>query len=79
MVRDQRRGCERSNHRAADEGQFIHSVKIIAFNTEDGWSRDVTQEIATKLLDLNKEGASLGAAARELVERETGQSVTAVV
>jgi len=54
-------------------------VKIIAFNTEDGWSRDVTQEIATKLLDLNQEGASLGAAARELVERETGQSVTAVV
>jgi len=54
-------------------------MRIVAFNPEDDWSRDVTQEIATKLLDLNQEGVALGAAAREFVERVTGQSVTAIV
>lgn len=61
------------------EGQFSRPIKIVAFNTEGGWSRDVTQEIATKLLDLNQEGVALGAAAREFVERVTAQSVTAIV
>jgi len=61
------------------EGQFSRPMKIVAFNTEYEWSRDVTHEIATKLLDLNQEGVALGAAAREFVERVTGQSVTASV
>jgi len=47
-------------------------MRIVAFNPEDDWSRDVTQEIATKLLDLNQEGVALGAAAREFVERVNG-------
>jgi hypothetical protein len=37
------------------------------FNTMEGWSRDVTREIAEKVLDLNNMGTALGAAARELV------------
>jgi len=54
------------------EGQIERPLKIVAFNTEDGWSRDVTRGIATKLLHL-------GAAAREFVERVTGKSATAIV
>jgi hypothetical protein len=54
-------------------------VRVVAFNTEQGWSRDVTHEIATKLLDLNQEGVALGAAARDFVERVTGQSATAAI
>ena len=61
------------------EGQFSRPIKIVAFNTEDGWSRDVTLDIAMRLLDLNQEGVALGAAAREFVERVTGQSATAIV
>ena len=61
------------------EAQFNRPLKIVAFNSEDGWSRDVTQEIAVKLLDLNQAGVALGAAAREFVERVTGQSATAIV
>jgi hypothetical protein len=61
------------------EGQFSRPIKIVAFNTEDGWSRDVTQEIATKLLDLNQNGVALGATAIEFIERVTGQSTTAIV
>ena len=61
------------------EGLFSRPIKIVAFNTDDGWSRDVTHEIATKLLDLNQNGVALGAVAREFVERVTGQSATVIV
>jgi hypothetical protein len=31
------------------EGQFGNPVRVIAFNTAAGWSRDVTEEIAREL------------------------------
>ena len=55
------------------EGQFDRPVKIVAFNT------DMTRNIATKLLKLNRDGVELSAAARDFVERVTGQSATATV
>jgi len=58
------------------QGQFDNPLRVVAFNTEEGWSRDVTQEIATKLLDLNQNGVALGAAARDFVNRVTGKSAT---
>jgi hypothetical protein len=61
------------------EGQFNHPVRVIAFNTEEGWSRDMTKDIALKLLDLSMEGWVLGVAAREFVERETGQTARVIV
>jgi hypothetical protein len=61
------------------EGQFKRPLRVIAFNTEEGWSRDVTREIAEKLLDLNNAGIALGAAAREFVERVTGESAKVIV
>jgi len=61
------------------EGQVNRPVRVVAFNTEQGWSRDVTHDVATKLLDLNQKGVALGAAAREFIERVTGQSATAAV
>jgi len=30
-------------------GEFNHPVRIIAFNTSEGWSRDVTVDIADEL------------------------------
>jgi hypothetical protein len=61
------------------EGQLKRPLRVIAFNTEEGWSRDVTREIAEKLLDLNNAGTALGAAAREFVERATGESTKVIV
>jgi len=61
------------------EGQFERPVRVIAFNVDEGWSRDVTGEIALKLLDLNREGTALGEAAREFVRRVTGKSPTVTV
>jgi hypothetical protein len=60
------------------QGQFDNPLRVVAFNTEEGWSRDVTQEIATKLLDLNQNGVALGAAARDFVNRVTGKSATVI-
>jgi hypothetical protein len=31
------------------EGQYQNPVRIVAFNTAEGWSRDVTDEIAWEL------------------------------
>jgi hypothetical protein len=31
------------------EGQYTHPVRIVAFNTTEGWSRDVTVDIAEEL------------------------------
>jgi hypothetical protein len=31
------------------DGQYNHPVRIVAFNTSEGWSRDVTMDIADEL------------------------------
>jgi len=31
------------------EGHFSHPVRIVVFNTAEGWSRDVTMDIADEL------------------------------
>lgn len=61
------------------DGGINRPAKIVAFNTEEGWSRDITYDIATKLLDLNQNGVTLGATAREFVEHVTGKSATVAV
>jgi hypothetical protein len=53
-------------------GQYVRPLRVVAFNTDDGWSRDVTGEIAAKLLDAaGTQKRSLGAAAWEFIERAT--------
>ena len=32
------------------EGQYNNPVRVVAFNTAEGWSRDVLENIADKLL-----------------------------
>ena len=54
-------------------GAFFRPTRVIAFNTAEGWSRDETVAIGFKLLQMSREGCMLGAAARELVKRTTGQ------
>ena len=58
------------------EGTYSNPVRVIAFNTHEGWSRDVTEAIAQLILDLNRQGVSLSPVAREFVERVTGESPT---
>jgi len=35
--------------RALVQGEFSRPVRIVAFNTAEGWSRDVTRDIADEL------------------------------
>jgi hypothetical protein len=35
--------------RALFEGEFSNPIRIVIFNTAEGWSRDVTMEIADEL------------------------------
>ena len=60
------------------DGQFKRPLRVIAFNTEEGWSRDITHGIARRILQLRR-GTPLGAAAREFVERATGESPVVAV
>jgi hypothetical protein len=58
--------------------QFDCPLRVVAFSTDEHWSRDVTREIATQLLYLNHNGFALGAVARDFVVRVTGKSATAI-
>jgi hypothetical protein len=57
-------------------GEFRRPVRVIVFNTAEGWSRDETMAIGLKLLQMSHDGGLLGDAAREFVERTTGQVPT---
>jgi hypothetical protein len=54
-------------------GAHSNPLRVVAFNTHEGWSRDVTEEIARKILDLNRQGTALGEAAREFVSAYPGK------
>ena len=57
-------------------GEFRRPVRVIVFNTHEGWSRDETVDIGFKLLEMSREGRVLVPSAKELVERVTGQVPT---
>ena len=51
-------------------GQYLHPLRVVAFNTAGGWSRDVSEDIAHAMLDLaRREDRSIGKAAQEFLER----------
>jgi hypothetical protein len=60
-------------------GAHSNPLRVVAFNTHEGWSRNVTEDIAYKILDLNSQGRELSPQAREFVERVTGQSARVTV
>jgi hypothetical protein len=40
-------------------GVYSHPVRIVAFNTAEGWSQNITTEIATELKQRREEGQSI--------------------
>ncbi len=51
-------------------GQYRHPVRVVAFNTAEGWARDVSADIARRLLTRAREWEhELPAAVRDFVER----------
>jgi hypothetical protein len=54
-------------------GQYNDPSRVIAFNTAEGWARDVTEDVAREILDrVQRENLELLGSARTFVERETG-------
>jgi hypothetical protein len=49
-------------------GQFNNPVRVVAFNTSEGWSRDVSEDIARELLRrVAERGRPLAASSRQFV------------
>jgi len=58
-------------------GEFAHPLRVVAFNTTGGWSRDVSEEIAMKVVAAARDdGRELTAGARHFVKRATGRDVS---
>ena len=56
-------------------GQYSHPLRVVAFNTAEGWARDVTEDIARAVLSkADSEDRSIGTAAQGFVERVLGKT-----
>ena len=54
-------------------GEHSHPIRVVAFNTAEGWSRDVTDDIARAVLSTaHSEARSIGVAAQEFLVRVLG-------
>ena len=59
-------------------GQYSRPLRVVAFNTAEGWARDVTEDIACAVLDrADSERRSIGEAAQGFVERVLGETTQA--
>ena len=57
-------------------GQYSHPIRVVAFNTAEGWARDVTEDIARAVLSkAQSERRSIGTVEQEFLERVLGVDV----
>jgi hypothetical protein len=57
-------------------GQYNRPVRVVCFNTAEGWSRDVTDEIAKEIVERAfRKGEQLSRSAHEFVERVLHEDV----
>jgi hypothetical protein len=57
------------------EGQYNNPVRIVAFNTSEGWSRDVTEEIAREIKESSeKKGEELSPGLRDFIDYQLERS-----
>jgi hypothetical protein len=55
-------------------GQFNNPVRVVAFNTSDGWSRDVSEDIAREVMRrVAGRDRPLVASSRQFVETYVGE------
>ena len=57
-------------------GEYSHPVRVVAFNTAEGWARDVTEDIARAVVSrARNEHRALGDVAQTFVETAIGEDV----
>jgi hypothetical protein len=62
--------------RDISQGQYKHPLRVVVFNTAEGWSRDVTEEIAREMVDnAIRSGEPLTRSARAFAERVTDEDI----
>jgi hypothetical protein len=55
-------------------GQYSQPVKVVVFNAGEGWSRDVSEELAIALLErMAEEGREVSASLESFLDRHGGQ------
>ena len=53
---------------------------MVAFNTAEGWSRDITEDIAREIVDrAARKGEPLSKGVRDFVEWSTGENIPAAL
>jgi hypothetical protein len=58
------------------DGQYNRPYRVVAFNTGEGWARDVTEEIAREMIDMAvRSGHSLTRSARSFIESVTDEDI----
>ncbi|MFI5224808.1 MAG: hypothetical protein WBZ28_02020 [Pseudolabrys sp.] len=57
-------------------GQYSHPIRVVAFNTAEGWARDVTKDIARAVLDrARKDDRPIAKGAQAFLEDALGVAV----
>ena len=56
-------------------GEYSSPVRVVAFNIAEGWSRDVTEDIAQAVIERGYKENRFSDVAKEFVERTFGESV----
>jgi hypothetical protein len=60
--------------RNISDGQYSNPLRVVSFNTAEGWSRDVTEDIAREMLDLaHRKAEPLSKSAQAFVEWQRGK------
>jgi hypothetical protein len=58
-------------------GQYSSPIRVVGFNTTEGWAKDVSKEIAKEVLERARlEQRDLGNSTRDFIEAHTGEDVT---
>ena len=64
--------------RNISDGEYHNPVRVVAFNAAEGWSRNVTEDIAREMLDqAHRRAEPLSKSAQAFVEWATGDEVPA--
>ena len=66
---DEANASEREVISNISSGQYSKPIRVVAFNIAEGWSRDVTEDIAEALLERDASEGDLSESAKTFVER----------
>ena len=61
-------------------GQYERPARVVAFNTAEGWSRDITEDIAREIVKrAARKGEPLSKGAQQFAEWATGETIPAAL